>query len=97
VFDAYFAQRDLIPREQFHELAYESLVADPIGTLRETYEALRLPEFAATEPAMRDYLASIHDYETNRFREVEPPWKEAIARRCLRCFEEWGYAFDFER
>ncbi len=92
VFDAYFAQRDLIPREQIHEIAYESLVADPIGTLRNTYQVLKLPEFAATEPAMRDYLASIHGYETNRFREVEPPWKEAVIRRLRRCFEEWGYA-----
>jgi len=91
-FDAYFAQRDLIPRERFHEIGYDRLVADPIGQLRETYAALSLPDFAVAEPAIRDYLDSIRDYEPNRFSEVEPPWKAAVARRWRRCFDEWGYA-----
>jgi hypothetical protein len=92
VFDAYFAQRDLIPRQNFHEIGYDRLVADPIGQLRETYAALNLPDFAVAQPAVENYLASIRDYETNRFQEVEPPWKEAVARRWRRCFDEWGYA-----
>jgi hypothetical protein len=91
VFDAFFAQRSLIPKEHFHELSYESLVTDPIGQLRETYAALDLPDFAVAQPAMSDYLASIRDYERNRFAEVQPPWKEAVARRWRRCFDEWGY------
>ena len=91
VFDAYFAQRHLIPRSQFHELSYSSLVADPIGALREAYSALDLSDFAAAEPDVREYLASIRGYEVNQFREIEPRWREAVARRLRRCFEEWGY------
>jgi hypothetical protein len=91
LFAAYFAQRRLIPRGQFHELRYDSLVADPIGTMREVYSALGLPDFAEAEPAIREYLASIRGYEVNRFSQIEPQWKEAVARRWQRCFEEWGY------
>jgi len=92
IYDAYFDERDLIPSGRFHELSYESLVADPIGQLRATYAALNLPDFAVAQPAIQEYLASIRDYQTNRFCQVEPPWKEAVARRWRRCFDEWGYA-----
>ncbi|MCI0359248.1 MAG: sulfotransferase [Planctomycetaceae bacterium] len=92
IYDSYFDERRLIPAGRLHELQYEALVADPVGQLRATYEALQLPDFAVAEPAIGEYLASIRGYETNRFGRIEPPWKEAVARRWRQCFDEWGYA-----
>ena len=92
LYDAYFADRSLIPAGRLHEIGYEDLVADPLATLRTSYDALRLPDFAVAEPAIREYLATIRDYERNRFATLASPWKEEVARRWRRCFDEWGYA-----
>jgi hypothetical protein len=91
VFDAFFAERGLILPDRWHELSYESLQADPVGAVQNIYAALRLPDFSVAEPAVRSYVDSVRSYQKNRFAEVEPPWKAEVARRCRRCFDEWGY------
>jgi hypothetical protein len=92
IYDAYFEDRHLIPPGRLHELRYADLVADPLGQLRTTYDALGLPDFSLAEPAVGEYLGTIRNYERNKFSDIEPRWKEAIATRWRRCFEEWGYA-----
>ncbi len=92
VFDAFFAERGLIPAGRLHEIRYENLEADPIGQLRGMYDALQIGDFAVAEPAIRMYLDSISRYEKNRYHELEPAWKAAVASRWRRCFDEWGYA-----
>jgi hypothetical protein len=92
IYDAYFADRGLIPPGRLHEIAYEDLAANPLPTLRTAYEALKLPDFAVAEPSIGAYLATIQGYERNRFAEVESPWKDAIAVRWRRFFDAWGYA-----
>jgi hypothetical protein len=91
-FGAFFEERALIPAGRLVDIGYDALVTDPIGTLRGVYQGLDLPDFAVAEPAMRRYLATIRDYERNQFRQLDPVWKEAVARRLRRCFDEWGYA-----
>jgi omega-hydroxy-beta-dihydromenaquinone-9 sulfotransferase len=91
VFEAFFQERSLIPRERYHEIRFEHLEADPLGELRKLYDGLALGDFRAAEPVVSAYLASIAGYEKNRFREIEPPWKADVARRWRRCFEEWEY------
>jgi omega-hydroxy-beta-dihydromenaquinone-9 sulfotransferase len=91
IYQAYFEERDLIPAGRLHEIRYEDLEADPIGQLRGMYEALQLGDFGPAERAIRKYLGSIAEYEKNRYRKLEPKWKNEVARRWRRCFEEWGY------
>ena len=92
VFEAFFAERSLVPPGRWHELGYDALNADPLGEMHKLYTALGLSDFSAAEPAVQRYLDSIRGYEKNRFDEIEPPWKAEVARRCRRCFEEWGYS-----
>jgi hypothetical protein len=91
VYEAYFEERHLIPAGRLHELRYADLVADPIGQLRTTYEALGLPDFSVAEPNVREYLGTIRDYQRNQFTDIEPSRKEAVRARWRPCFEEWGY------
>jgi len=91
VFDAYFAERDLIPSGRLHEIRYEHLETDPLGELRKLYASLNLGEFNSIEPALRAYLATISKYEKNRHPELEPHGKSALHDRCPRCFHEWDY------
>jgi hypothetical protein len=91
VFDAYFAERDLIPRGRFVELGFADLEKDPLGQVRRVYEALGLPDFDHVEPKLRDYVSSLGGYKKNEFRELPAELKRRVAREWRRCFREWGY------
>jgi hypothetical protein len=92
VYDAFFEERELIPSDRFHEVAYESLETDPIGELRSLYEALALPDFSAAEAVVRQYLASLSDYRKNEYSELNCELRRRLAKEWRRCFENWGYA-----
>ncbi|MGH6933226.1 MAG: sulfotransferase family protein [Dongiaceae bacterium] len=91
MYDAYFAERCLIPAGNLHEMAFRDLERDPIGELRRMYESLDLPSFAEVEPRIGEYLATISSYEKNEFGEVTPELKERIVENCRRGFDEWDY------
>jgi hypothetical protein len=92
LYDAYFEDKQLIPPGKLHEVRYEELETDPLGELRQLYEALQLGDFSEAEPDLRAYIDSIADYQKNRFAALNPVWKEQVAHRWRRSFEAWGYA-----
>ena len=92
VYDAFFAQRHLIPAQNFCEVAYSDLERDPVGSIKQIYESLNLPEFAYAEPALREYVQSITSYSKNTFSDLPEETRARIARAWHRCFEAWGYA-----
>jgi hypothetical protein len=92
LYDAFFEQRGLIPEGHLHELSFDELERDPIGQLRQVYEALDLPPFDHVEPALRRYLNRIAGYKKNTFSELPPAFQASAATACRRCFEEWGYS-----
>lgn len=91
VINAFFAQRNLIPEENFSELAYEDLIARPMPSIQRVYEELGLPDFTDMRPLLESYLASIADYQRNQL--VPPPMevKRELATRVPNVFDEWGY------
>ena len=91
MYDAYFAQRGRIPPGHLHELEFEELEADPVGTLRTLYDALSLPPFDEAEPAVRRYLESVGPYRKNVFAPLDEPVRQRVASEWRRCFEAWGY------
>jgi omega-hydroxy-beta-dihydromenaquinone-9 sulfotransferase len=92
VYDAFFEERDLIPKGRFHEVCFESLEADPIGQMRGVYEALALPDFHVVEPVLQRYVESLGGYRKNQFPELSVELKTRIAREWRRCFDAWGYS-----
>jgi len=92
LFDAFFAQRHLIPAGNFCEMSYDELVADPVSTIQRVYEELSLPDFAHMRPSLEAYVASIADYKTNKLQPPPAEVQHELAERVPRVFEEWGYA-----
>ena len=92
LYDVFFAQQALIPPGQFHEVGYEQLEHDPIGTVQEIYEALALPPFAVVQPALERYVASIATYRKNTHSELPDALRREIVQAWGRSFERWGYA-----
>jgi len=91
LYDAYFAERGLIPSGQYHELAFTDLERDPMDQMRLLYTQLGLPGWDNYEPRLRQYLASIAGYKKNKFVALAPSLREAVALRWRRSFETWGY------
>jgi hypothetical protein len=91
MYEAYFEQRELIPKDSLVEMRFEELEEDPLGQLRRVYDVLGLPDFGHAEPAIRRYLDSIAGYKKNKFKELPPSLRNRIAHEWRRCFEEWDY------
>ncbi len=92
--DAFFAQRDLVPAGQFHEVAFEDLEVDPVGQVRLIYERLGLPGFDALAPRLEAYAAGLTGYRKNEHATLPPPLRKRLGREWRRCFEEWGYPLE---
>lgn len=59
------------PKSQWLTLDYEGLNRDPLGVLQQIYHAFGYEDFERDRPRFERYLASIQDYETNRYPSVE--------------------------
>ncbi|KAB8144497.1 sulfotransferase [Chloroflexia bacterium SDU3-3] len=91
MYDAYFAERDLIPPGQFCEVRFEDLEIDPVGEVAKIYAGLGLPDFAQMQPALEGYVASLGEYRKNAHRPLPTPLRSTILSAWARCFEAWGY------
>lgn len=91
MYSVFFEERDLIPSDNFYEIGYEELIADPIQELRSMYESLNLPRFSDTEENLRLYIDSISSYKRNGFPPLTREETELVATQWNRSFAEWGY------
>lgn len=92
MYDAYFAERKLIPAERLVEIRYEDLEADPLGQLRMIYQSLALPDFALAEPHVKKLLEGIGDYRKNRLNELPEDLRARIAEQWSEAFAQFGYS-----
>jgi hypothetical protein len=92
MYDAFFSERGLLQDENFHEVAMEEIEREPICQMRTLYEKLRLPDFKVVEPALRQYVESLHNYKKNEYPELPADLRREIGKEWERCFDEWGYA-----
>jgi hypothetical protein len=91
LYDAYFAERSLIPPGRFHEVAFDDLERDPMGAMQTLYEKLSLPGFEKFRPTLQQYVNSLADYRKNEFRQLEPASKQKVAAAWQRSFDVWHY------
>ncbi len=89
--EAFFEERELIPRGHLHEMRYDDLTADPLKEMEQLYDALDLPDFEVVRGDLEAYLRGLRDYERNRFPDLPTELRERITREWSRSFEEWGY------
>ena len=91
IYEAFFAQRGLIPSGQYHEVAFEDLERDPVGEMGKLYQRLCLGGFEAVEPALSRHAQSLAGYRKNVFDELPRDLRDRIALEWRQSFEEWGY------
>jgi len=90
------ADRELLEAENFVEVRYEDLVADPMGEVKRIYEKLGLGDFDAARPGLEKYLEDVKDYRTNK-HELAPELRDEIKRRLGKYMQRYGYCLDTEQ
>ncbi len=81
----------LVPPAHFHELRYEDLVRDPVGEMRKLYDRLGLGEFETVLPHLEAYFKANTNYQTNRYRPLDPVLQGEITRRWGNVIRRYGY------
>lgn len=94
MYDAYFEERDLIPSDRLHELAFEDLEHDPVGQIRKAYDHLGLADFDTLLPRLEEYVGSLANYRKNEYSNLPLALRRRIQTAWAKCFEEWGYPTD---
>jgi hypothetical protein len=89
--DAFFEQRSLIPRGQFHEVRFTELERDPVAQLKQTYTALGLNGFDRLQPKLEREVAALAGYRKNAFPPLAPDLRDKVVAAWRRSFKEWGY------
>lgn len=91
LYDAFHAQRSLIPAGRFHELSFADLESNPLASVGRLYEELALPHFDTLLPTLETYLASQSSYKKNRFTSLDAPTRKLVNEACAPEFTRWDY------
>ncbi len=91
MYDAYFEDLALIPKDRICEVTFDALEIDPIAQLSKIYDHLGLAGFDAYKPKVQAYLDSIAGYKKNSFTPLDDATKAVVADRWSRSFDVWGY------
>jgi hypothetical protein len=92
MYEVFFQDSRLIPSHHLHELSFENLEADALGSLRDIYDAQDLPDFGYVQPRVQQHLDSIRGYEKNTHARLSNDMRERLRREWGMCFETWGYS-----
>ena len=88
-----FEIQKTIPSNRWVDLPYDDFVAAPVDRLREIYERLELPDFAAARPYFEAHAQSQRGYVKNRF-DMPPALRQKINDRLGFYFEHYGYSME---
>lgn len=81
----YIGQKELIPKENFYEIAYEDFERNPLDSAKAIYNEINLGDWQKAEPSFQKYLRDIGDYKKNKYK---------ISKMELnRILDEWAFAF----
>ncbi len=90
MYQAYFQQRETLPKNQLAEVKFESLLEDPAGVMRGVYEQLELGNFEAASPSIESYFDARKDHKI-RTSGIDPEFAEDINHHWREYMEAFGY------
>ena len=91
MYERFEQDRELIPAGRLHDVRYESLVADPVGQMRDVYRQLDLGEFSRVESAIAEYELKARNYRTNDYA-LPADVADRVRRRWAPYFQRYGYS-----
>ena len=94
IYDRVIEDRELIPPENFVEIAYADFVGNELAMLRDIYEQLRLPDWDRQAATLEPYLDSLRGYKRNKLQ-ISEELQEFVYDRWRPVFDTYGYAKDY--
>lgn len=91
IFDAFFADCKLIPKNHFHEVSFANLERNPIAVCRDIYKQLDLPDFNFAKTKIAAYIATLQGYEKNNFFPLTYAEKNRLREAWSPYYQQWGY------
>ncbi len=82
---------DLIPKENFCSVKYEDLVSSPVDTLSKIHDEIKLGTFNKSQNDLNNYLHSIKEYKTNKYRPYTVELKDRILKEFESYIKKWEY------
>jgi hypothetical protein len=90
LFALFDRDRPLIPEGALHEMKFEDLEADPMGSLQKLYERLGLGGFEQFKARVSPYLEQIRKYEKNHYN-LDEKSRQKVALRWRSTFDRYDY------
>ena len=90
MYDTFYKEIDLIPKENYVEVKFEDLAQDPIRELKTIYKELSLENFERAQPRIQEYLDSVAGYQPAQY-DMDPEVKEKINTKWSHITKKWGY------
>lgn len=79
-----------LPPNQFAEVRFEALQAEPLRQLQTVFERLELPDFEVAHPYLEAYLATLTDYRQNQYT-LDAETIHTIETHWHPYLQQWGY------
>jgi hypothetical protein len=86
----YEETKGLIPKGRLHEIRFEDLEQDPLGQIRQIYQAISLPGWNLVEPKIQAQLPALKAYKKNAFR-MDKDTMRRVHSRLKWVFDLYGY------
>ena len=90
MYQAYFSQRDVLPKNQLAEVRFESLLENPSGAMQQIYDQLELGDFAPTQPAVESYFEDRKGHKISTSG-IAPEFAEDINHHWREYMDAFGY------
>jgi omega-hydroxy-beta-dihydromenaquinone-9 sulfotransferase len=88
---SFFEKKDLIPKDQFYEIKYESFIKDPLKQVESMYDHLGIPGFQIAKKQMEAYLETKKNYKVNVYK-IDKDLMEKIRKHWGFTIKKWEYS-----
>lgn len=90
MFDSFYEEVKMIPKENFVEIKFEDLENEPLKYLNLIYHQLKIPDFERAVPRFESYITSHSDYLKTKHL-VTDEVREKVFRHWGEMISRWGY------
>ncbi len=91
LYGAFFADRELIPTGNFHEVSFDQVESDPLGSVAEIYQKLSLPGIDKARPKIASYVSTLEGYQKNRHTPLDEATRTRLRAAWSHIYTRWGY------
>jgi len=91
MFAKYFAEKDLIPKQNLVEIKYEDLIKQPVNQMDHIYKSLNLGDFEKNKKIFEKYVESQKKVKKAVYK-IDEQLKNHIYTQLKNTIDRWNYS-----